>query len=662
MNTIKLTPGQSSRKGLHKALLPVLNFLLAVILGLGALTLSCSEPPTATPTAQELLTPVGTPTAQALLTPVGTPVPQVVGQIPEPPRADLASLAQRLRLKSTAPIPRLVNPTPPTYTLGERRGFWFLNMERNQYFSAAATLRQITPHAYFYIQEGIDVEQEALERSAAEFEERIYPAVTRYFGQVRSPGIDNDPRIAVLNATLPGVLGYFSEVDSFPKVVHSYSNERNAIYMNIALAKIGTTLYHAVLAHELQHAVHSNLDPYEQGWVNEGLAELAIDLAGYGAGVPRAFLNAPDFQLNNLGEKLDYGAAYLFMKYLMEHYGGPEALKDLVAEPARGIRGINAFLAKRGYKVSFLDLFKDWVVANYVNLREGGPYSYSNPNIRMYALPGIIDFKPHRSRVYQYGAKYFYFKPPSTEDFLVNFKGTSTVKVLPNEPRSGTRQWWSNRGDLIDSTLTREFDLSGLKSATLNFWLWYDTEKNYDYAYVMVSTDNGVTWNILAGKHTTEENPVGNSYGPAYTGKSGGGKEPVWVNESIDLSPYVGGKVLLRFEYVTDAAVTQEGFSIDDISIPELGFIDDAESDAGWRAEGFVRTDNQLKQRFVVRLIETGPGVAVRDMALDGEQKGTLAVKGLGNEVGRAVLVVAGATEGTLQSAPFEISLQAASP
>ena len=62
---------------------------------------------------------------------------------------------------------------------------------------------------------------------------------------------------------------------------------------------------------------------------------------------------------------------------------------------------------------------------------------------------------------------------------------------------SGRYVWWSNRGDESDTTLTRTFDLTGLEQATLQAWLWYDIEKDYDYAYVEVSTDGGQTWEVL---------------------------------------------------------------------------------------------------------------------------------------------------------------------
>ena len=81
--------------------------------------------------------------------------------------------------------------------------------------------------------------------------------------------------------------------------------------------------------------------------------------------------------------------------------------------------------------------------------------------------------------------------------------------------------------------------------------------------------------------HTTTDNPSGNAYGPGYTGSS-----DEWLQESIDLTPFAGGPVLLRFEYVTDDAVYLDGLLIDDLSIPELD-LDLSSTDDDWHADGF---------------------------------------------------------------------------
>ena len=222
--------------------------------------------------------------------------------------------------------------------------------------------------------------------------------------------------------------------------------------------------------------------------------------------------------------------------------------------------------------------------------------------------------------------------------------------------RSGRHCWWGNRGDSIDSTLTRELDLSGLTEATLEFWTWFGLEEGWDFAYVEVSADDGQTWTILPGQHTTAENPVGNSYGHGFTGQS-----ESWVQEKIDLSAYTGQGVLLRFEYITDDSVYLDGFVIDDLTIPEMGYADDAEEDTDWEANGFVRIDNELPQQYLVQIVEqlAEGGEVVRRVGLDEDGKGETAIQGLGTRLTGAVVIVSPVTPGTRQPARYTLTVSA---
>ncbi|MBI4300310.1 MAG: immune inhibitor A [Chloroflexi bacterium] len=578
-----------------------------------------------------------------------------------PPR-DLYSLTQRLRLKSNAPIPRVVNGQPPQYEVGRKDTFTVTNLDTFENFTVEATLRYVGSDSYWYVEDGVKVAQDALQRSANTFEESIYPTVVRLFGPVITPGVDNDAHLTVLNARIPGVAGYYSSMDEYPKVVNRFSNEREMVYMNIDATQPGTRQYEGVLAHELQHAAHQRGDPTEQTWVNEGLSELSADLAGYGPRTFSAFTSEPDTQLTDWSDHPNdsgahYSAAYLFMRYLYDHYGGPQMPRALVDEPEGGIKGINAYLAAHRYKEDFWGVFADWTVANYLD--GSGVKSYEYPTLNVKVRPTTVLSGPEEidGSVHQFGSDYIEVSLPSG-DAIITFQGADRVPILPNKPHGGSHEWWGNRADSMDSTLTRAFDLSAVKKATLQFWTWYDTEKDWDYAYVEASTDEGQTWTALAGKNTSDRDPLGNSFGNGYTGVSGGGSTPQWVKEEIDLSPYAGQRIMLRFEVVNDEAVNLEGFAVDDIAIPELGFYDDAEQEQGWDAKGFVRTDNSLPQSFIVQVIEQGKEARVRRMELGPDQKGELRISGFGKDVERAVLLVSGATPVTTEKASFHVSVK----
>ncbi|MFQ6002053.1 MAG: choice-of-anchor J domain-containing protein, partial [Anaerolineae bacterium] len=400
-------------------------------------------------------------------------------------------------------------------------------------------------------------------------------------------------------------------------------------------------------------------------------SELASYLNGYETGgMEMAFAMRPDTQLNSWPDETgeagpNYGGAYLFTSYFLDRFG-EEATRALVAHPANGIASVDAVLLEFGY--SFDELFADWVVANYLDdpSLEDGRYGYRE--LRM----GVGDVYPLRrypverqETVHQYATDYIAFQP-QRRDLKIDFQGATWVKVMDNEPHSGRYQWWSNRSDESDMTLTRAFDLSGVESATLEFWTWYDIEENWDYAYVEVSTDGGQTWEILQAPSTTDYNPNGNSFGWAYTGMSGGGEEPQWIREEVDLSDYAGGEVLVRFEYITDDAVNHPGFAVDDIRIPELGYEYDAEpalegggpgSDDDWEAEGFIRMENVLPQRWIVQVIEfAGQETRVHRLELDEEGKGEWLIDA--DEVDQVVLVVSALAPTTTEVATYKYEVR----
>ena len=492
-------------------------------------------------------------------------------------------------------------------------------------------MRLVSSHAYWYVEDGLRISRADLEKAARVLEDRIYPGVTGVFGTEWSPGVDNDPHFTILHAVLKGVAGYYSSVDEYPRSVHQHSNQREMVYMNGTL-QVGSSAYLSVLSHELQHAIHWNGDPTEETWVNEGLSEVAATVAGFRVNSQGHFINSPTISLINWPLGLSgripyYGAGFLFFNYLATHYGTLHNLASLVKEPSDGITGINAFLSGLGYDVSFRDVFKDWTIANYLDEPGDGPYSYPNREVKVRVAGRMGEFGHRRSSIPQYSAEYTVidiFKG----DIKVRFQGQKENTLLPVSLEGGSC-WWSNRGDSISSSLTRALDLSGVEGATLRFRTWFDVEEDWDYGYVEVSTDGGDTWDILQAPGTSPGNPVGNSFGPGYTGRSNG-----WLQEEVDLTPYAGQRVFLRFHYVTDDAINGVGLCFDDISVAEAGFSDGGQRDHGWQAEGFIRIDNQVPQDYIVQIIQVGDQNRVREMELNEENRGELVVRSLG-EPGR---------------------------
>jgi hypothetical protein len=579
------------------------------------------------------------------------------------PTRDVRLLAERLLGKG--PIPEIVHQTPPLYQVGERHLFWVGNMDTSEQFQVTAVLRYETPHLYMWVEDGLDYDHEGLVHAATRFEEQTYPTTRAFFGSEWSPGVDGDLHLHVLHSTARHmgvtVAGYYSGADQYSSLANPYSNEREMFYISLNGMDLGSEYYDGVLAHEFQHMIHWANDRNEDSWVNEGCSELAVQLNGLAnGGFDALFLSDPDVQLTSWPEggsaAAHYGASYLFMEYVLGRFG-EETTKRIVAHPANGAAGFDAVLSDRG--LSFDSVFADWLVANYLDgavaepVAQDGRYSYPDRVVGpvRVTLQGA-QRASSEGTVHQYGADYVRLEGQG--DLSIAFSGASEVRLVPADAHSGRFAWWSNRGDDSDMRLTRSFDLRGLRRATLQAWMWYDIERDWDYAYVMVSVDGGQTWDVLAGSSTATSNPNGNSYGPAYTGQSGG-----WVEESFDLGPYVGREVLVRFEYVTDDAIHSAGWLIDDVRVPELGYAEDMESGAGdWQAEGFVYSDNRVQQRWTVQLIVLSDGTNVLPLPVDEEGQGQISLRGLGSEVDAAVLVISALAPATTEVAPYVYAVQ----
>ncbi|MBI4233890.1 MAG: immune inhibitor A [Chloroflexi bacterium] len=634
--------------------------LILLLISLALFAWACSRPtPTATPAPPIPSPTFAPPPVTAGPTPVTSP-PRAGAPlaIPRPPDRDLYGLTQRLRLKSTAPIPRVVNRDPVSYAAGRKDTFWAVDLDQRRPYTISAELRLVTAHAYWYIEDGFDVPLKTLAEAAKVFEERIYPSDTRYFGTAWVPGVDNDPHLTILHGRIRGAAGYYSSVDEYPTVVNRLSNQREMIYINLDGLPVGSSSYYTVLTHEFQHAIHWRADPTEESWVNEGLSELAVELAGFRSFLVDEFLRQPGISLLQWPDQPretapHYGAANTFFRYLTQHYGGPEKLRQLVEEPLDGVEGVDAYLAGLGYKVTFRDVFKDWIVANYLGQTGDGPYAYKENPAKVTRFRSLSAFGSDQGSVSQFGTQYINVVLPGG-DARLSFQGAETVPLLPTSPPGGTSCWWGNRGDAINSRLTWQLDLRRVPTATLEFKAWYDIEEGWDYAYAEVSQDGGATWDILKGTYASPENPVGNSFGPGFTGHSNG-----WVQERIDLSLYTGRQVLLRFEYVTDDAINLDGICFDDIAVPEVGFSDGAEAPSKATVEGFVRLNNVLPQEYIVRVIEIPAqgGPQVVEMPLDARNRGELLLRGFGKEIKSATVVISGATALTTQLAPYTLTL-----
>ena len=621
--------------------------------------------------------------AQATNDPAGTLQSLAQRTIPASDRIDLARRYQGFTGTFTYPAQPL-----HIYNIGDQSTFWALNNSTNKQFQVTATLVYATPHVFMWFESTVHPDMTVVKQATDTFENNIYPTVHHYFGSERSPGIDGDVHLYIVNVhgLGNGVAGYFVAADTYPTTVVQTSNQHNMFLMNLDVDQVGHRSYEGTLAHEFQHMVHHVLHPNQEAWLNEGLSEVSRLLNHLAdSSFAGDFLGQPLIQLDTWEDAprtfAHYGAGYLFGAYFVQRFGA-DKLHTLVTDPGLGLfafdgalRTINAIDPSTLKPITTNDLFADWQAANYLNDPQigDGRYGYNAfpETLSTAQVSGRLQIGQHNTAANQYGTNYLELTSPGSYTF--KFEGQPTVKVIATAAHGGTHFWWSGRQDSSDTRLTHAFDLTAVKNATLDFWTAYAIEANYDYGYVTVSTDNGRTWKALPSAATSNTNPTDQAYGPGFTGISAAADQsdkldmtrpPKWVEQKIDLSAYAGQKIKIGFEYITDDTMTYSGFSVDDISIPEIGYRTDAENDdGGWQSDGWARIDNTLPQSYLVQQISVGKTPATTTVTrLLGPADGvngqwTLSID---TATPRIVIAVAGLTRFSNESAPFSYDLEIA--
>ena len=146
----------------------------------------------------------------------------------------------------------------------------------------------------------------------------------------------------------------------------------------------------------------------------------------------------------------------------------------------------------------------------------------------------------------------------NTTSWGVTTDSTVNSQVFTDSPGGN----YSNNS-LNTMTLSTPLDFSDLTEVHLRFKLYCMVEADYDFAQVLISTDN-FHWNALEGEYMREGSGYGVQDGEefGYDGHRG------WLTERIDLSEYAGeDEVSLRFNITSDNYLNSDGISVDDITI-----------------------------------------------------------------------------------------------
>jgi immune inhibitor A len=560
-----------------------------------------------------------------------------------PPQRDEVGLALAYRGLEAALAPRPGVAAP--LNVGVRQQLQIANVDTNTFSTINVDLLAVSDYAYFWFDVGpgsFTPDTDLLAQVSTAFDD-AYEMVVHYFSDGYEAGPDGDPRIHIVHAsplalcdvTLEtasacGLAGYFSSRHTYPQSAVPDSNEREMFVMNVR--QFGTDYYLTVLVHEFRHMVEYNYDRSEWDWAVEGSAMLAEDLWG----TPQVAEQRANLFLRNPNQPLKqwtagdarphYGQGYAFNRYLFDRLG-EDLYRQFATSPLPGLRALDEVLVQANLPLTSQQLWLDWLVALAIHNEPQTPPIYrfgegvgldTAVTTRITAPPVSLTDTLH-----PYGAAYY--ELDGAEVLTVTFTGSTLVPLLDTLPRSGEYFWYAQRANYSQMRLTRPVDLRQVAQATLQYAAYVDVEAGYDFAYVVVSADNGRSWQGLQAANMQSRAAGDDPAGVAFADHFYTGRQRTWFEEEVDLTPYAGQEILLRFEYITDQLLTYGGLALDNIAIPEIGFVDDASRpDMGWTAEGFTRATAYLPQSWHLQLITFPNGrPVVTPIALDEQPTAT---------------------------------------
>jgi immune inhibitor InhA-like protein len=370
-------------------------------------------------------------------------------------------------------------------------------------------------------------------------------------------------------------------------------------------------LYEGTFAHEWQHLLHRYTDPFETTWMNEGLSDFAQTLVGYVDGNKTVFdkggdshiycyqgfgsvqtpfnpnprdCGGPENSLNLWNEGTpdqvlsDYGHAYSLMLFLFDRYGTDFMSRLHQDGQLQGLASLDAALEAEGVHDMY-QVLHDFQSSTLLDKMIG-----DSPHGVVIGVPRKRVTSPSLRASVNFGNPNVNDNPgagPNGADYVspqnangtalrgrdlrsLNFQGAASLPALPlkwtivnDDPdRPGNPVLFSGNANNTDATAVTSVAVPAA-DPTLRFNAKYGAEFGFDYGYVMISTDGGVTYTAIPGDHTVDA-PLG----PGLNGTTNG-FEP----RSYDLSAYAGQNVLVAIRYVSDGGVNEGGLEVDDIIV-----------------------------------------------------------------------------------------------
>lgn len=376
-----------------------------------------------------------------------------------------------------------------TYIMGDIVKFWAQNLAKEQagdsmsqyMYQISAEVVNITQNAYIFVDTLIVSYYTSglASQIGQEFETKIQPSDIK----LGTPSdIDHNGKIIILiypfieTSSSTYTTGYFWPLNMYntstnPKNPFYYSEYKEIIYINDRAIEGTNHLvqpsdsWAPTLAHEYFHLIHYKYNPYEDVWLEEGLAVFAEHLAGFKSGYLSYlqdgsgngyFLHAYDESLTYFGQTLEhYGASFLFVLYFYDRFG-LTFIKDIVQTTLSGMTAIKYYLNKFHINETFNQIYSDWVATNVLN----------DPANSTYAYPYFTNSFAYKISASQYNGK---------------------LQIIPSQFTQQIFPYWSNQFYTLPQNALQPYQITFFPELP---------DSNSTYLLSVITKFTNGTWNI----------------------------------------------------------------------------------------------------------------------------------------------------------------------
>jgi hypothetical protein len=372
---------------------------------------------------------------------------------------------------------------------------WDLSVMPPTDMQVAATCRAETAHAYVYVadevwgsamnQASVDTIANAFEHATpADPDRGIYQTDVEMFGE--PPDVDSDPHVVLLYMPIAGYQGYtfdgfFRSDDQSPGQT---SNLTEMLHLNATGSQKPDSDYMlGVVAHELVHLIAWKYDPFEEGWLEESLAESAMVRAGYMTDLAAGQSYAKKTAATPLCVKSysDYGATFSWGAYTLDRFG-ISFLGNVLQDPARGRTSYEAHLPPG---MTFRQVFGEFMVATLLDQPGIGDGRWGYSSVELGALgsemPATFGTGPQELGSVAFGGRPLRFTPASPGTASISLSSAELAKLVvhslvfdpsnpagaqvsPHDPAAGPIVLSVGAGEVIDLVVAVDAGLALEKS------------------------------------------------------------------------------------------------------------------------------------------------------------------------------------------------------